>query len=119
MRMPRLFAAGLILALVALLLSPVLVLAQSGPGGRALASSQVTVTTTAAIAAIARANRIAVTIQNLGATAVYCGPDSTVTTTTGFRLPGVDGSSVTIPSTAAVYCIVGAGTQAVSILETF
>lgn len=82
-------------------------------------SSQVTITTTATITAIARSNRQTVTIQNLGATAAYCGPSSGVTTANGHRLPGVDGASITLATSAIVYCIVGAGTQAVSVAETF
>lgn len=116
MRMPRLFAAGLVLAL---LLAPIAAMAQSVTIARSIAASQVTISTTATITAIARANRQAVTIQNHGATAAYCGPDSTVTTTTGFRLPGVDGASITIPASPVIYCIVAAGTQAVSVIESF
>lgn len=114
MRIPRLFAVGLALSLL---------LAAAGASAQQLngriAVSQVTITTTATITAIARANRSAVTIQNHGATAAYCGPDNTVTTTTGFRLPGVDGASITIPAWPVVYCIVGAGSQVVSVLESF
>lgn len=116
MRMPRLFAAGLLLTLM---LAAVMPAAAQDPGTRAFASSQFTVTTTAAITAIARANRVAVTIQTLGATAIYCGPDNTVTSANGFRIPATDGASVTIPTRAAVWCITAAGSQAVGVLESF
>lgn len=82
-------------------------------------ASQVTVSTTATITAVARSNRQTVTIQNHGTTVAYCGPDSGVTTANGFRLPGVDGASLTLATSAIIYCIVGAGTQAVSVAETF
>jgi len=88
-------------------------------GTRSLASSQVSVTNTATQAAQARAGRNALTIQNHGATAMYCGPTNAVTTTTGFRLPGVDGASITLPTTAAVWCITAAGSQTVSVIEAF
>jgi hypothetical protein len=113
MRMSRLIAVGLALAAMAVSSA----LAQNAPPR--MGASQVTVAATATLTAIARSNRMAVTIQNHGTTAMYCGPDSTVTSSTGFRLPGVDGASVTIPTTAIVYCITGGGTQAVSVLESY
>lgn len=115
MRLPRLFALGLV---IALLLAPIVAYSQDF-APRNVAASQFTVTTTPALTAQARSTRQAVTIQNLGATAVYCGASSAVTTANGFRLPGVDGASVTIPTTAALWCLVGAGTQAVAILESY
>lgn len=114
MKMPRLFAVGLA---IAVMLAAAGALAQE-PGARAIATSQVTVAATATLTAQARAGRLAVTIQNHGTTAAYCGT-SAVLTTTGFRLPGVDGASITVPTTAVVYCITSSGTQAVSVLETF
>jgi len=116
MRVPRLFAVGIALCLLLAAISAVR--AELASSTR-IASSQVTVAATATITAIARSNRQAVTIQNHGAVAAYCGPDNTVTTTTGFRLPGVDGASITIPSSAIVYCIVAAGSQVVSVIESF
>lgn len=115
MRIPRLFAVGLALSL---LLAATGALAQE-PGARSIATAQVTVAATATQVAIARTGRLSVTIQNHGTTAAYCGASSSVTTATGFRLPGVDGASITIPTSATVYCIVAAATQAVSVLESY
>lgn len=82
-------------------------------------TSQVSVGATATLVAAMLGTRTSITIQNHGTTAMYCGSSNAVTTTTGFRLPGVDGASVTIPSGAAVYCITAAGSQTVSVLESF
>lgn len=105
-------ALGLLLALI------VPAFTQDGTT-RNFATSQVTVAATATLTANFRGNRVAVTIQNHGTTAMFCGPAATVTTLTGFRLPGVDGASITIPSQAAVFCITAASTQIVSVLESY
>lgn len=83
-------------------------------------TAQVTVATTAngTLLAAARPGRHAVTIINHGTTIVYVG-DLGLTTSTGAYLAGVAGASITIPADTAVYGIVGTGTQAVSVLETF
>lgn len=86
---------------------------------RNIAAAQVTVTGTATLVANNRANRQAVTVENHGTTEMFCGAASSVTTATGFRLPGVDGASLTVPTTAAVWCITGGGSQAVSVLESY
>jgi len=83
-----------------------------------LAAGQFTVSTTAGIAVPARAGRSAVTITNLGTTDVFIGP-SGVTATTGHLLPGIKGASITVPTSAAIYAIIAAGSQAVSYLDTF
>lgn len=115
MRFGRLLLAGLTSAL---LIASTGLLAQTQPSP-SIISSQVTVQATATQTAIARSSRQAVTIQNHGTTVIYCGPSSSVTTANGFRLPGVDGASLTLPTRATVYCITAGGTQAVSIIESY
>lgn len=116
MRLPRLFALGLVLAL---LLGPVIAYAQQSLGGRQIASSQVSVATSATQTAQARSNRLAVTIQNHTTNNIYCGRDNAVSAVTGFRLPGVDGASITIPTSAVVWCIAVGGASTVSIVESY
>jgi hypothetical protein len=82
------------------------------------AVSQVTVGTTATKIVSGIPGTDEVTIENLGTTDVYIGK-STVTTANGFLLPGTKGASITLGATQDIYGIVGAGTQAVSILVTF
>jgi len=85
-----------------------------------LASAQVAVDTTLGGTQIvaARAGRQATTIVNLGTTDVYLGV-SGVTTGTGLLLLGVKGAAITIPGAAAIFGIVGAGSQTVSYLEAY
>jgi hypothetical protein len=87
-------------------------------GNTAIATAQVSVGTTATQIAALRAGRGSVTIENEGTTAVRIGIAG-VTTGNGFLLPGVVGASLTLQTTAAVFGIVAAGTQTVSVLETF
>lgn len=87
-------------------------------GAASIATGQATATTSASILVPARSGRISVTIENLGATDTFLGA-SGVTSSTGMLLVGTKGSAVTIYTQAAVYGIVGTGTQAVSFLETF
>jgi hypothetical protein len=115
--MRRILLATIGTLAAAALFMPMLANAQNSPPR--MTSSQVTLSTTAAIAAIARSNRAAVTIQNHAAINIYCGPTSGVTSVNGFRLPGVDGASVTIPTSAVIYCIAASGTPVVSVLETY
>lgn len=83
-------------------------------------TSQVTISATAGGTLIvdAAAGRDEVTIQQLGTTPVYIGK-SGVTTSTGFPLPGVAGSSITIPVTTSIFGITASGSQAVAVLVTF
>lgn len=87
-------------------------------GNGTIASAQVSVATTATQLVAARATRQAVTIVNHGTTDVLIGL-SGVTTSTGLLLAGVKGQTITIYTTAAVYGIVGTGTQTVSVLEAY
>lgn len=91
-------------------------------GSAAFATGQVTVPATAngILIVAARAGRRAVTIINSGTTIVALGAPATgLTVTNGALLPGAAGASITIPTAAAVYGIVGTGTQVVSYLETY
>lgn len=90
----------------------------SGAGGFKTAQVSVADTAGGTLLAANRSGRSAITIVNHGTTAVYVG-QSGVTTATGVLLPGVEGASITIPTQAAVYGIVSAGTQTVSVLETY
>lgn len=84
-----------------------------------LATAQVTVAATATLVAAARNNRSLVIVTNIGTTATYCAGTSAVTTSNGTLLPGVAGASITLSYQGALYCIVGASTQAVTVAETF
>ncbi len=83
-----------------------------------IATNQATVATTATLIAAARTGRVSITIINGGTTDVLVG-GSGVTTANGLLLTGTKGASVTINTSAAVYGIVGTGTQAVSYLEAY
>jgi hypothetical protein len=83
-----------------------------------VATGQVTVATTATLIVPARPGRLSVTIIQEGTTVVRLG-NSGVTTGNGVPLPGTANSSFTIDGGAAVYGIVGAGTQLVSFIENF
>jgi hypothetical protein len=86
-------------------------------GSSNLATNQVSVGTSATQIVPARAGRGAVTITNLGTNDVWLGV-SGVTVGNGHLLLGAKGSSVTIPTNAAVFGIAGVA-QSVSFLETY
>ncbi len=100
--------------------NPVVVSTSSGAGAANLATGQATVATTAGGTQIvaARAGRSSVTITNLGTTDVFVG-NSGLTTATGQLLTGTKGASITINTSAAVFGIVGTGSQAVSFIESY
>ena len=87
-------------------------------GAASFATGQVSVANTATAIVAARAGRRAVMIINNGATDVSIG-GSSVTTSNGLLLTGTAGAAVSIPTTAAVYGIVGTGTQTVSYIEVY
>ncbi len=87
-------------------------------GTEGFATGQATLTTAATLIVPARVGRSAVTIFNGGTTDSFLG-GSAVTTGNGSLLVGTKGASVTIPTGAAIYGVVGTGTQAVSYMETF
>lgn len=82
------------------------------------ATTQATVGTTATPVVASRAGRGLVTIVNTSTTDVYIG-GAGVTTATGSLLPGTKGASLTLPSGAAFYGVVGTGTAVVTVLETY
>lgn len=83
-----------------------------------ITTGQVTIGATATQIVPSRAGRRAVTITNGGTTDVMVGGVA-VTTGTGSMLTGTKGSSMTIPTSSALYGIVGTGTQSISYLETY
>lgn len=87
-------------------------------GSGTLATNQATVTTSATQIIAARTGRSRVTITNLGTTDVFIGPTG-VTATTGQILVGTKGASITLNTSAAIFAIVGTGTQAVSFIEEY
>lgn len=92
-------------------------------GTASFSPAQVSVGTGATLIAAARTGavgtgRVSITVTNTSTTPVYLG-GSGVTTSTGQLLPGILGASVTINTTAAVYGIVGTGTETVTEFETF
>lgn len=94
------------------------VLVSSG-GAPNLATAQVSVTTGNITVAAARALRRAVTITNVtGTSAIYCG-NTGVTTSTGMYLGATAGSSITLNTTAGIFCTVAATTQTVTVAETY
>ena len=92
----------------------------SDVGSGKIATAQVTVATTAGgtLIAAARPGRNAITVVNEGTTVVRLGTEG-VTTATGALLPGVAGASFTLPFQGDLYGIVAAGTQLVSVVETY
>lgn len=91
----------------------------SAGGAPNLATSQASVTTGNISVASARALRRAITITNVtGTSAAFCG-NTGVTTSTGAYLGATAGSSITLNTTAAVFCTVAATTQTVTVAETY
>lgn len=91
----------------------------SSGGAPNLATSQASVTTGNISVASARALRRAITIANVtGTSAVFCG-NTGVTTSTGTYLGASAGSSITLNTTAAVFCTVASITQTVTVAETY
>lgn len=91
----------------------------SSGGSPNLATAQVSVTTGNISVASARALRRAITVTNVtGTSAVYCG-NTGVSTSTGTYLGATSGSSVTLNTTAAIFCTVASITQTVTVAETY
>ena len=97
--------------------------APSTPVGSAtLATGQSAGFTTSTLIVAARTGapgtgRHNVTITNLGTVDTYCG-NTGVTTSTGELLVGIKGASITLDSTAAIYCAAGSSST-VSYVETY
>jgi hypothetical protein len=88
-------------------------------GATGIAYAQVSCTTSATQIAAARAGRRAINVTLLASgTDVYFG-DASVTTAAGDKLLGIDGASRSYPTSAALYCRVGAGSVTVSYLEVY
>lgn len=91
----------------------------SAGGAPNIATAQASVTTGNISVASARALRRAITVTNVtGTSAIYCG-NTGVTTSTGAYLGATAGSSITLNTTAAVFCTVAATTQTVTAVETY
>lgn len=91
----------------------------SSGGAPNLATAQVSVTTGNITVAAARALRRAVTITNVtGSSIIYCG-NTGVTTGTGMYLAATAGSSITLNTTAAIFCTVQTTSQTVTVAETY
>ncbi|MCI0549650.1 MAG: hypothetical protein L0287_01710 [Anaerolineae bacterium] len=86
-------------------------------GNNSIATGQVSVGTGATLIAAVRSNRRGILVVQHGTTAVYLGA-SNVATSTGVLLTGTAGTSIFIPTTAALYGIAGSA-QTVSYLEVF
>lgn len=88
---------------------------------RNIGTKQVTVASTGTGTQVvpAGAARQSVSIQNHSAIAIYCGPDTTISTTNGYRIIGVDGTILTIATQSAIQCIAASATAVVSVLETY
>lgn len=84
--------------------------------GSAFSTGQVSIATTATQIVAANSNRARLVIVQHGTTDVYLG-GSGVTTGNGALLKGVAGNQFAVRSTAAVYGIVGTGTQSISYIE--
>lgn len=84
----------------------------------AIATGQITVAATATQVVPARAGRTDLKIINGATTDVFCGLAG-VTAATGVLLAGAKGQSISIPTSAAVFCIVASATEAVSFLEAY
>lgn len=90
----------------------------SGSGG--FDTSQVSVGTAATQLCKRRPGRVAVTITSVGGSeAVYIGDNASVATSNGAYIPAADGGSLTIPTQAEVWAIVGSSTQEVSVTESY
>lgn len=87
-------------------------------GAGAVATGQVSVGTSATQIVAARAGRRNVCVTNTGTTVVYLGAGA-VTTATGDYLTGVAGTKACYDTQAAIFGVVGTGTQAVSYVENY
>lgn len=77
-------------------------------------TTQVSVTTSAALAVAAAAGRDTVTLYNSGAATAYVGNSSAVTTSTGFPIPA--GASLVMEATSDIYAI-GAGATTLAVIQ--
>lgn len=80
--------------------------------------AQVTVGTAATQVVGNNPNRARVLIITIGTNQVTCGPDNTVTATTGVPIAPVAYSNISLDTLAQVWCIAAAN-QVVAVVETF
>ena len=88
-------------------------MAQSGVS---LTPNQVSVGSTATLLSAQGTAKVSVLIENHGTTEVFVGGLS-VTSSTGFKIPGVAGATLTLDTSGAVYGITASGSQTVSVME--
>jgi len=94
--------------------------ASSQDVGRAtLATSQITIGTTATLIAAARAGRGSIKVTNTGTTVAFLGNSTGVTITTGDYLAGAVGAANTYGYQGALYGIVATGTAVVTVSEVY
>jgi hypothetical protein len=103
--------------------TPLSVVSNQSVGSGSFATAQASPGVAATLIAAARTGvsgtgRIAAIITNMSTVPVFLGV-SGVTTTTGSYLAGVVGAAVVIPTTAAIYGVVGSGTGSVSVQELY
>ena len=103
--------------------TPLSVVSNQSVGSGSFATAQASPGVAATLIAAARTGvsgtgRIAAIIINMSTVPVFLGA-SGVTTTTGSYLAGVVGAAVVIPTTAAIYGVVGSGTGSVSVQELY
>ncbi len=92
--------------------------AQMDDSSRNWRTSQVSVGTSATLVASILPTRRQIMITTTGTAQVYCGPDNTVTAATGTPIANVAFSAISLPTTAAVWCI-AASAQTVAVAESF
>lgn len=98
--------------------NPLPVQVTSGGTSDQISPGQVSVTTSATQIVAARSGRSSVVITTAGTDTVYIGT-SAVTTTTGIPLYNVQGASITLDTSAAVYGIATTTTTVVGYLEIY
>jgi hypothetical protein len=81
------------------------------------AHNQVSVGTSATAVVGASAKRRRVAVMQHGTIPVFFGTTAGVTTSTGFRLPGIEGFSRPFFVTTGIWAIVASGTQVISYLD--
>jgi hypothetical protein len=82
------------------------------------ATGQSTLTGAASQILPANPARSGVVIENTGTNAVYIGENSTVSTSTGYLIPGVVGASIAFATTGAIYGITAGPSETVTYLQT-
>ena len=92
--------------------------AQADIAARNWRTSQVSVLTSATQVASITPTRRRILITTTGTNQVYCGPDNTVSSSTGQPIANTANSFISIETTAAVWCI-AAVAQTVAVMESY